>query len=333
VLTTLHANDAVGSIRRFLDLGLDPGTVAEVLRGSLAQRLVRRVCPECAVPVEGGLTADEIYLQKQLRVAPTVRIVGCERCAGTGYLGRVPVTEFLVPSAEIVSLILDDAPASQIQAQATRAGMQTLLESGGERIRDGETTLLEVQRVLGLSGHPASNGNGNGAGPEPADHATFAANGNGADGGPSTMVPGFDPAEGYDEGALAEPEADAPHVLVVDDDGTLRTIARSVLQNAGYRVTDVADGSEALARMARGERYSLMVLDLDMPMLGGRDVLRAVRRSLDTAGLPVVVLTGTPDKDAEVQLLEQGADDYIRKPIEPKRFLLRVNAALRRVTG
>jgi DNA-binding response OmpR family regulator len=94
-----------------------------------------------------------------------------------------------------------------------------------------------------------------------------------------------------------------------------------------------ADGSEALVYLARGEYFDLLVLDLDMPMLGGREVLRAVRGAVSTAGLPVVVLTGTQDPGAEVELMEQGADDYIRKPIDPPRFLTRVRAALRRGRG
>ena len=76
-----------------------------------------------------------------------------------------------------------------------------------------------------------------------------------------------------------------------------------------------------------------MVLDLDMPLLGGREVLRAIRQSLATAGLPVVVLTGTPDPEAEVELMEEGADDYIRKPIDPPRFQSRIKAAVRRARG
>ena len=76
-----------------------------------------------------------------------------------------------------------------------------------------------------------------------------------------------------------------------------------------------------------------MVLDLDMPVLGGREVLRSVRSSASTAGLPVVVLTGTPDAGAEIELMEQGADDYIRKPIDPPRFVTRIRAALRRARG
>jgi DNA-binding response OmpR family regulator len=73
-----------------------------------------------------------------------------------------------------------------------------------------------------------------------------------------------------------------------------------------------------------------MVLDLDMPKVGGSEVLGRVRSTLATAALPVVVLTGTNDPDAEIRLMENGADDYIRKPIDSPRFVARIRAALRR---
>ncbi len=128
-------------------------------------------------------------------------------------------------------------------------------------------------------------------------------------------------------------EEATPHILVVDDDGASRAIARGLLEKEGYRVSEAADGSESLVMLARGEAFDLMVLDLDMPTLGGRETLRAVRGSVSTAGLPVVVLTGTQDPGAEIELMEEGADDYIRKPIDPPRFVTRVKATLRRAGG
>ena len=73
-----------------------------------------------------------------------------------------------------------------------------------------------------------------------------------------------------------------------------------------------------------------MVLDLDMRKVGGREVLQRVRAAPETAGLPVIVLTGSADPDSEVKLLESGADDYLRKPMDPELFMVRVKATLRR---
>ena len=110
VLASLHTNDAVGSIRRFIDLGLDPATVSETLRGAVAQRLVRRVCPHCAQPATEPLTMEEQTLQERFGCPATIRKKGCDHCAGQGYSGRLPVTEFLTSSPDLIRLILDGAP-------------------------------------------------------------------------------------------------------------------------------------------------------------------------------------------------------------------------------
>jgi two-component system response regulator TctD len=86
----------------------------------------------------------------------------------------------------------------------------------------------------------------------------------------------------------------------------------------------------ALDKLEANSPYSLMVLDVEMPRLSGREVLSRVRQSVHTAGLPVLVLTGSVADEIEAQLMDEGADDYIRKPLEPARFVARVKAALRR---
>jgi type II secretory ATPase GspE/PulE/Tfp pilus assembly ATPase PilB-like protein/ActR/RegA family two-component response regulator len=341
VLATLHTNDAVGAIRRFTDLGLDSATLTETLRGALAQRLVRRVCAHCAVSAAEPYTEKEKDLSQRYQTLPTMRVVGCGRCSGQGYLGRRPVTEFMTVTPDLVRLILSGAPPMDLQHQAQKDGMRTLLESALARVEAGETTLEEVERVIGdaeLPGQTAMSAeevlavDAAAQARVPVEVSPAAP--------PPPVAPPAPPAppvapvvaasaHGPDEGEAIE----APHILVVDDDGANRMIARGLLEKQGYRVTEASDGSEALVLLARGEHFSLMVLDLDMPMLGGREVLTAVRRSVTTAGLPVVVLTGTRDPESEIELMENGADDYIRKPIDPPRFLTRVKATLRRAGG
>ena len=149
VLATLHTNDAVGAIRRFLDLRLEIPTLCETLRGALAQRLVRRVCPSCALPVNGHLTEEESTLAQRYAVRPSVRAVGCEACQDQGYKGRVPVTELLTMTPALNRLIASGAQAADLNAQAKADGMKPLLESALDLVRAGVTTLQEVERVLG----------------------------------------------------------------------------------------------------------------------------------------------------------------------------------------
>jgi DNA-binding response OmpR family regulator len=129
--------------------------------------------------------------------------------------------------------------------------------------------------------------------------------------------------------SASEPER-APTVLLVDDDSLVRIVARQLMERQGYQVIEAADGATALRALLEDERVDLVVLDLGMPEMDGRAVLRAVRAAPRTAGLPVVVLTGEQQDDVEVELMNEGADDYIRKPIEPARFVARIKAALRR---
>lgn len=326
VLATLHTNDAVAAIRRFLDLGLDRTTVADTLRAALAQRLLRRVCPDCAQPVTDPLTAVERHLEKTYGVRPTVRAMGCDACAQQGYRGRVPVMELFVTSPTVQRMILEGASAPVIREQVREEGMMTLLEGALQRVRDGETTLEEVARVVGEESE------------SPRSATAHAESGQIATSATPAPRPAPPPAPKPTIQAVSAPELDddedaPPHILVVDDDGASRAIARGLLEKEGYRVSEAADGSEGLVMLARGEAFNLMVLDLDMPTLGGRETLRAVRGAVSTAGLPVVVLTGTEDPGAEIELMEQGADDYIRKPIDPPRFVTRVKATLRRAGG
>lgn len=127
---------------------------------------------------------------------------------------------------------------------------------------------------------------------------------------------------------LAEDEA--PHILVVDDDANIRLLFRTVLQGKGFRVTEAEDGPEALDYLEANEGVHLVTLDLKMGEMDGLEVLERIRSRVRTHQLPVVVATGTSDPDVEMQLFEAGADDFVVKPIDPPRFLLRIQAVLRR---
>ena len=140
--------------------------------------------------------------------------------------------------------------------------------------------------------------------------------------------PGRSPSEGQAPGIDASPD-DGP-ILVVDDDPEDRLLVRTVLKKHGFEVQEAADGHEALELIGEGRRHALVVLDLEMPTVNGREVLASLRGSHSTAALPVFVLTGSPDPEDEYRLMAAGADDYLRKPLDPPRFIARVRAALRR---
>jgi len=283
VLATLHTNDATGVIPRLVDIGLDAASIAATLRGALAQRLVRKVCSYCVARVDGNLTVEETKLAAVYGCEPKVRAVGCNQCGQTGYRGRLAVAEVLVSSVKLEELILQGAGTAQMEQAAAASGMRSMLEVALEKASRGETTLAEVERVLG---------------------------------------------EARDDSSSSG--SAAAHVLIVDDDPINRLVVRNLLRKNGYRVSEASDGQGALDELRKANDFAAVVTDLAMPGMGGEQLLERLKGSMSTAGIPVVVLTGSEDKGAEARLIDQGADDYIEKPVDPTRFLARVKATLRR---
>ena len=150
VLSTLHTNDAAGGITRLLDMGLEEYLLTSTVNGILAQRLVRKLCPECKV---GSVAEPEIVSSLNLhRFSSETEIVlykpvGCPACAGMGYRGRLAIIEFLPMTDPIRKLIMNHEEAGAIQKLAITEGMQTLYENGLVKVIQGITTLEEVMRV------------------------------------------------------------------------------------------------------------------------------------------------------------------------------------------
>jgi general secretion pathway protein E len=151
VLSTMHTNDAPGAVTRLMELGVEPFLVASSLVGVLAQRLVRQVCAQCAVPVaatEADFLALEIPVPQPPRDWPTLRQAkGCDACKGTGYRGRTAIYELMLVDDAIRSLILDKKDSRSIKQAALARGMKTLLAHGAEKVLAGITTTDEVLRV------------------------------------------------------------------------------------------------------------------------------------------------------------------------------------------
>jgi CheY-like chemotaxis protein len=119
-------------------------------------------------------------------------------------------------------------------------------------------------------------------------------------------------------------------VLVVDDDPPARILARQLLEKGGYTVVEAEDGEQALHVLGTDPGVALIVADLNMPRLDGLELIWEVRERPEWAGIPVIVVTGETDEILEAKLIEEGADDYIRKPLDPRLFLARVAATIRR---
>jgi type IV pilus assembly protein PilB len=151
VLSTLHTNDAPMAAVRLIDMGIEPFLIASGLECVVAQRLARRLCDEC----KGRVTVSAAELKRNGFVKAARRIdayepVGCVRCRGTGYRGRIGLYEVMALSDEVRALILGKASGEEIAAAAVAGGMRRLREDGLEKIRQGITTVPEVLRVIGI---------------------------------------------------------------------------------------------------------------------------------------------------------------------------------------
>ena len=148
VFSTLHTNDAPSAITRLLDMGVEHFLLSSTVRGILAQRLVRVICPSCKEIDNTAAAREELkHLGLPDNDGPIYRGRGCEVCSNTGYYGRIGIYELLVIDEEIRKMVLKDVDSTQIREVAKKRGMMTLLEYGLQRIKDGVTTLSEVLRV------------------------------------------------------------------------------------------------------------------------------------------------------------------------------------------
>jgi general secretion pathway protein E len=147
VLSSIHANDAVGVLLRLADLGIEPFLIASSLVGVVAQRMVRRVCSYCAVDAEPSVEEQAAYEQEVgERIETMKRGVGCNLCANTGFLGRVGIFELLTLNEEIRKLLLTGAPASAIRDRAVEDGMVPMRRDGMQKTKYGLVTPAEVMR-------------------------------------------------------------------------------------------------------------------------------------------------------------------------------------------
>ena len=147
VLSSIHANDAVGVIFRLLDLGIEPFLVSSVLIGIAAQRMVRRICPNCSRSIEAPLIEQVAYAREMGEQRTKFLYgTGCELCSYTGYRERIALFEVLPISDEIRMQILNRAGATEIRQQAIQERMVPLIKDGMLKVKAGITTISEVLR-------------------------------------------------------------------------------------------------------------------------------------------------------------------------------------------
>ena len=221
----------------------------------------------------------------------------------SGVKGRLALHEILQVNDEVREQIATRAAEHAVKKAARQAGMRTLLEDGIAKAARGLTTLEEVLRVVALS-----------EAREPVSHPRPAA---------EIPVPTADTVE-----APAQ-DATRRRVLVVEDNATIRSVVKYFLELEGFEVIVAEDGRLGLDTALR-ESPDVIVSDVNMPGMSGVEMVKALRRDSRTANVRVLMLTSEASVDTEAEGLAAGADDYILKPVEPRRLAARVKALLAR---
>jgi len=355
VLSTLHTNDAPNAVTRLVDIGVESFKIATAVRGVIAQRLMRRLCPSCKeVWVESIPPKMHRWIPPD---TPLYRAVGCPECAMTGYRGRFSIVEVLRITPEVERQIGQNATADKIAEAARAGGMHTLWESGLAHVIKGDSTIDELLRVVDMpqddevleerrrssgQSRPRSD-SGPSAAPTPASAPESPPEPAPARATPPStervsrsagLAGAFELVGDDTEAVVAEPPVSSGHirgkrVLLVDDEDQLRRVMRDLLEREGYVVIEAGDGVEALDQVDR-HAPDIIVLDLNLPGLDGFGVLSHLRSRRVTQEIPVVVLTARGDEENEIRVFEFGADDFLSKPFRARALSARLEAVLRR---
>jgi type II secretory ATPase GspE/PulE/Tfp pilus assembly ATPase PilB-like protein len=148
MMSSIHANDTAGVLFRLLDLGVEPFLTASAVVGVVAQRMVRRICPECSHTIEAPVV-ERLAYEKEMgeKRSEFTYGTGCKTCSYTGYRGRTGIFEILTMSDALKTMISNQAGSTEIKTQALKEGMVSMMKDGMRKVKAGITTPSEVLRV------------------------------------------------------------------------------------------------------------------------------------------------------------------------------------------
>lgn len=359
VFSTLHTNDTVSTITRLIDIGIDPYLVSSSVIMILAQRLIRKNCPDCRVKFE----PDEIILH-QLGLEKSKEVsfyhgTGCETCKHTGYKGRIGIYEVLMLNTKLREKISAGETEEVIKQTAINEGMMLLITDAIQKVKEGIATPDEVARVIHVEEMAASAYCHNCGKPVRPEYKVcpycsqvlnfYCENCN------FKLEPDwkycpmcmtvFNKPEGTDLQAQktvtkSRPKPPPkilakgmkPKILIADDEPKILLMVKASLKQLNYEVITANDGEEGL-QMVDKHRPNLIISDINMPKLNGYEFCKAVRRNLTTAFIPFIMLTSRDTAEDKLKGFKQGTDDYMTKPFDYKELQERVKRLLERTYG
>jgi len=349
--STLHTNSTTATLGRLLDIGIEPYLISSAVNLIVAQRLIRTICPQCKTTYEPDLEALALL---RLNMPEYFHGSGCDSCNGTGYAGRVAVYEMLRFTTRMREIIGAKAGEVELRRAAIADGLRTLLHEGIEKIKAGITTPEEILRVIEVQEEDQSFACGNcHRGIEESftlcpycEHTLKVV----CAGCHKDMKAGWKrcPYCGHPQAShvpsvparKAAPAADqnpaqdsdwTPRILVIDDDEIMRTITTAALSQleGGCEVLAAPDGPSGLKAIHK-HRPDLIILDVQMPGMSGIEVCQALRKELETAFIPVIMLTADTGDESRLSSFLAGTDGYMAKPFAIPELHARVTHLLQR---
>jgi type II secretory ATPase GspE/PulE/Tfp pilus assembly ATPase PilB-like protein/DNA-binding response OmpR family regulator len=298
-ITTLHTSNATTAIFRLERVGIDRGTMADTLIGVVAQRLLKRLCPDCKQVLQ--ISPEERAMLAPFTDAMPAQVahpVGCPKCNNTGYFGREGIYEIIKFDHVISEMVRSGAPIAEIRNAIRDRGDFLMSSHAVEKVKDLLFAPKDIyEHVL-------------------VEELAFEAKRSHKE---SQHIP------------LAEKKEvkDAISILVVEDDHDSRTLITRFLENNGYNVTPAEDGVSALLQLGK-DTFDLIISDVSMPNLNGFKLLEMKdQKGIET---PVIFLTSRSDPEDMSRGLGLGAVDYITKPTKKNILLTKVNNVLEKNT-
>jgi type IV pilus assembly protein PilB len=315
VLSTLHTNDAPSAVTRLMDMGVEPFIITDSLVCVIGQRLVRGICPNCKTvdPLSHKIAEQ---LTSYFNVSSDQKFwkgVGCESCQYSGYAGRMGIFEVLMISPAIREMLSKDTTGLMIRKVAEKDGFTTLSKDGISKALKGLTTIEEVFRVAPPEYEEAVET------PVAKESETIS----------SAGEMDIDSAELEFTPPSAVGNIRPEKILIVDDNIIILKILKNILESQNFVTISAMTGLQAL-KLAYTERPDLIITDYMMPEMDGKALIQKLKTQLATRFIPIVMLTSRDEVDSEVEIIDAGADDYLVKPVVPKRLMARVNRLLNR---
>jgi type II secretory ATPase GspE/PulE/Tfp pilus assembly ATPase PilB-like protein len=297
VLSTLHTNDALTAIPRLLDLGVQTSMLADSLAVVASQRLCRKLCVSCRLPVSDPLTNEERLFTEITGSRPVYRPVGCKLCAFTGFFGRLPIVDIVEITPGLRDAIAKGETRISELEKLRESGLKSLAASGSMRVISGDTTVREIHDTIGQSFW--------------AELAQiFEKQGHVSESDAEDLSASY---IGMESG-----------ILLITGEPHLGELLRQPLEDQGYRLTVAINGVEASRCLQKDEEIVFTVLDVPdaLDIDGGAKFIADARSKIAWARLPAACMVIADIAAQRESLLKAGLiSKLISKPMNPDELL------------